>query len=274
MLSGAAPERLDFLKCIWNKCNPVCSLEENNRNVTTNIYAKLNSINFDQKTLDAIWLLGFNGWNIYELFFQAIQTARMHGLSLDGALHPLISDLKFKDCKYQSQIAHLALETGDAMDKWPQEIPRIPHNGKSFDSPKQKFAYELVLFSTAFVFLHELRHVMFNIDGNRPSTSIKEENECDKFAKAFLLDTVEQYALLKKEDVYAVFAKRSMGIALGSILLFGLTPKESRYLSSDHPSISNRIKSLMSFSKSQEPFISYEPNYWAFASSLLIWMSL
>ena len=60
LLQGATPERKQEIEDLWDRYAPkVCGVEDA---PGVNISAGKGRIQFDHKTLEAIWLLGFNGW--------------------------------------------------------------------------------------------------------------------------------------------------------------------------------------------------------------------
>ena len=62
LLQGATPERKQEIEDLWDRYAPKVCVAEDARGV--NISAGKSRIQFDYKAFEAIWLLGFNGWNV------------------------------------------------------------------------------------------------------------------------------------------------------------------------------------------------------------------
>lgn len=84
LLLGATPERKDEIESLWDCYAPIVSVVEDGRGV--NICASKGRIRFDHKTLEAIWLLGFNGWRSIETYSPAIIISGITGWPLEDAL--------------------------------------------------------------------------------------------------------------------------------------------------------------------------------------------
>ena len=76
---------------------------------------------------------------------------------------------------------------------------------------------------------------MFIADGDHPESILDEEYECDRYARAFLLEGISEYCLSTHDDQEAVLNKRMMGIVLGAFVLLQITPKGNRGGSNQHP---------------------------------------
>ena len=57
----------------------------------------------------------------------------------------------------------------------------------------ERATIDLIKIATAYVFLHEIRHVIFQADGDRPPDPRDEELECDIFARNFLMERIPDY---------------------------------------------------------------------------------
>lgn len=79
LLQGATPERKQEIEDLWDRYAPKVHVVEDARSV--NISAGKGRIQFDHKTLEAIWLLGFNGWRSIETYSPAIILAGITGES-------------------------------------------------------------------------------------------------------------------------------------------------------------------------------------------------
>jgi hypothetical protein len=146
---------------------------------------------------------------------------------------------------------------------WSDGVPR-PQADKTGLDVEQQAAFDLTMIATAYILLHEMRHVMYNAGGERPSAP-DEELACDAFARRFLLDGVTDYAARSRESAEGVLAKRAAGIALGAYALYGFTSEAGRGGSADYPLVADRLDALF-------PEVSLPPNhwFWDFAASLLV----
>lgn len=125
-------------------------------------------------------------------------------------------------------------------------------------------AFDLTMVATAYMLLHEVRHVRFNVDGGRPLEP-EEEFACDAFAREFLLQGVNDYVATSGELVDAVVAKRQAGIALGGYAVYELTPKGGRGGTENYPPIADRLDALL-----LEVGLPTSHWFWVFVASLLI----
>jgi len=143
---------------------------------------------------------------------------------------------------------------------WPDGVPR-PQADKTGLDVEQQAAFDLTMIATAYMLLHEARHVMYNTDGDRPSAP-EEELACDAFARQFLLEGVRGYAAQTGQSAEDVLAKRAAGIALGAYALYEFTPEVGRAGSDNYPPVADRLGAL--FPEVSLPFNHW---FWDFAAS-------
>jgi Peptidase U49 len=146
---------------------------------------------------------------------------------------------------------------------WPEGVlPRQEDKG-GFDK-EQQAAFDLTMIATAYMLLHEMRHVMFNIDDvNQPQRD--EEMLCDEFARNFLLDGIDSYVQSSGELVPKVLMKRAAGITLGACIVYEFTPAQARPGELGHPPIADRLVALMEAIPDR-----VDNQFWVFAASLLV----
>lgn len=120
---------------------------------------------------------------------------------------------------------------------WPQDVPRPEANRETLGSQQEMAAFDLARLATAHVFLHELRHVKFLSDGDYPADRREEEIACDVRARSFLTDKVGIHAQPVGQAFTRVLDKRSMGIALGAMILHEITPESARWGTAEYPPI-------------------------------------
>lgn len=146
---------------------------------------------------------------------------------------------------------------------WPEGIP-MPENGKS-KNIELSVVFDLVLMATAYVFLHELKHVIFSAEDNAPENALEEELQCDQFAAEVILRDIRVYVNQSGYATEMVQMKRSMGIALGAAFLAIATPRELLAGSNSHPAVHKRWLVTLGSSPLEEN--SY---YWLYFASLAI----
>jgi len=103
----------------------------------------------------------------------------------------------------------LQVEELNEDDNWPAGIPHRQADKSGFDV-EQQAALDLTMIATAYTLLHEVRHVMCNVDGDRP-LSREEEMAGVAFARNFILARVDAYA-----ENAARFGKQSSPSERGS----------------------------------------------------------
>jgi len=119
--------------------------------------------------------------------------------------------------------------------------------------------------ATAYVFLHELKHVIFNSEGNTPEDRVEEEMWCDAFASEIMLSQIKKYSESSDYPEDKVRMKRAIGIALGNAFLAVVTPEANLGGTASHPPVHKRWSATLGS-------IELEVNdfYWLYFSSLAI----
>lgn len=120
----------------------------------------------------------------------------------------------------------------------------VPLPGTETFSVPDKAAYDLICIATAYVFLHEVKHLAFAQDGDAPESPIAEEMACDRFARDFLLSDVPAFARMIEKPADEVLAKRLAGIALAAFVVLEITPSAWWSGSGTHPPIAERLKGV------------------------------
>jgi Peptidase U49 len=224
-------------------------------------------IEFDHKTMTWLWLLGFGGWRAFRLHGPHLLWRAMTGVAINAQLRADDPTFREAEGEYEAVLYALRdfpeLETVDGEEFWPHAIPRpqVDKTGLDFE---QQAAFDLTMTTTAYMLLHEVRHVMYTAEGGRPSAPY-EEIKCDSFARHFLLDGVSDYAAQTNQRAEDVMAKRAAGIALGAYVLYQVTPESGRGGSADYPPVADRLEVLF-----QEVAPAPPRWFWDFATSLLV----
>ena len=145
---------------------------------------------------------------------------------------------------------------------WPEWAPS-PYTGRPTDN-EDALAYDLSLIATAYTFLHEIQHVKFSGGECERPQQVEEEKKCDEFARMYITEKIDIYAKQSGWPAEKIFQKRGMGIVLASILLFVITPPESRVGGDSHPSVSSRL-----VDNQITGYVDENSNYWLYTASLL-----
>jgi hypothetical protein len=264
IILAAAPERELDWKQLCARYKPSFHLLPDNSGVT--LRARGTKVEFDSKTLGWIWLLGFGAWRAFCLYGPYLLLRRT-----DEAL---FNDRRRVDPGYRE--AEAAYDTvryvtrdlpkvkslNESTD-WPEGIPHRQRDKAGFNL-EQQLSFDITMIATAYMLLHETRHVMFTRDGT--SLSAHEEHmACDKFARDFILDNVDSYVKKSGDPADKVLMKRAAGIALGAYIVYEFTPTQAIFGDLDHPPIADRLDALI---EKIPPNVSGD--FWIFMGSLLV----
>ena len=171
LMKGAAPERSKELEDLWERYRPEIEVVKDSGAFTINANAR--RIQFTPKSLETIWLLAFNGWRALDLYCPAIVGSEMLGLSIDEVLNlDLDRGPLEQDFRARIRIAFDWLEDREDGARWPDDVPRPDADAQSFDKVT-KAAFDLTMIATAYVFLHELRHVIYAASGIGQRTRLR-----------------------------------------------------------------------------------------------------
>ena len=170
LLRGAVPERANDISSLWRQYGPAVEVVQSTTGVTMN--ANDERIQFNTKTIDFFWLLGFSLWRAIEVYSPAMVVATSCGITLDQALTIDAKRGQYElDFKQRIGAAHALLaaeQTGDI--SWPTDVPRPTAHHDSLGDVQHKATFDLVSLALAFTLLHEFQHVMFCADKSAPST--------------------------------------------------------------------------------------------------------
>ena len=263
LMKSAVPERAEEIDTLWASYDPRISIVEDKSGITLD--ATKDRIEFDPKTMEVFWLIGFSGWRAIESYASHVLISR----TCDKALHALFDDdMDLPDVE-RSYIERLAMarnlieqRDADAVP-WPDDLPPPVSSRGALDSDQHQTAYDLVMLATAFVFFHEFRHVMLDRDRIRPKERREEELQYDVWAREFMTVKLANYASNNGHNYHDVLRKRSMGLALAALILHEITPK---YRFNPHYfSIKTRLSTLLCATKLPD-----DDYFWIFAASLLV----
>jgi hypothetical protein len=265
LIVDAAPERLAELKALWQQYSPQFVLTPDKSGFTMEAGA-FSSVIFTHKTLLQIWLLGFASWRAFEAYggllqqlnrlrepFELAVIARLYGqASADAAFDSLMDRAE--------ELSQMGLSD---QFTWPHEVPQPGQ--AAIVNVADKAAFDLICLATAYVFLHEIRHVMFRQNANAPSDPIAEEIACDRFARDFLVAQIDDYVKSRRCSSVEVLNKRAMGMALATFVILEVTPPEKWGGTRTHPPVGDRLRELIATVNlpNDQPF-------WIYTATLLI----
>jgi hypothetical protein len=265
LLEGATPERIQEIRCLWKAYSPAVEIAADTAGFTIN--ANRRRILFQLKALDVLWIIGFAAWESIATYSPAIAIALTASKRLEDALRDDEERGQF-EMHYKARLAAArdindSNETNKAL--WPEDVPQsgLP---RSTVSTEQASAYDLTLLATAFVFLHEFRHVMLDKDGQRPNDAAEEELHCDTWARQFMTAKLADYAQGHHHSYCQVLNKRATAMALGTLMLHEITPISVHGgVPSDYPPLAARFRAI-----SGDVSLPDDATYWIYAACLLV----
>jgi len=265
LMRGVVPERTAEIDGLWLKYNPAIILVNDSKKVT--LKADADHIEFDAKTMDVFWMLGFGGWKAIEAYAPLVIISVATGqtvinlISQDQGLGEVERNYKERRAAAQSLID--AEDT--ALASWPPDLPRPSANRNAVDDPQYSVAYDLTCIAAAFAFFHEFRHVMLARDKTNPLSLPEEEMACDVWAREFMTVKLESYAEAHGHSYHGVLRKRSMGLALATLILNEITPVWDHGGNRQYFSVASRLQALLDNTP-----LPANDHFWNFAASLLI----
>lgn len=265
LIYGAAPERQVELAELWNRYNPAVEVVPDQTGALMN--ANKRRIQFDFKTLDALWLIGFSGWRAIETYAPHVVVATITQTSIqsvicdDGELGQFEQDYKHRLRLAQDLIA----SDGETSVQWPPDVPRPTADRACLRDDQERVAFDLTLMAVAYVFLHELWHVVLDRDDTHPSSAAEEEIACDVWARGMMLEKLADYAKKHGPSYEAVLNKRATAMAIACLILQTITPQWAQWGNDDYPSVGERMAALI-----KDISLSAGSGFWIVAASMLV----
>ena len=239
LMAATTPERGTELRSIWATYGPQFS-DVNDKPGFFLEGGPYNLILFTPRTLTYLWLLGFAAQRAFYYYSPVPILSQWMG-RFDPALIDEIA-IEPVDSFFRSIHEFAELEQQDDFN-WPSQIPH-PIDGK----PTQLadvMAFDLLCMATAYIFLHEVRHLQLKKEPPAEGLSDHEEElECDRFAQTFLLKRVPEYSAQSGYLADGVRRKRTMSIALAIFFICAITPQKAWVGTRTHPPIFARIEEL------------------------------
>ena len=244
-IRGAVPERLIELEDFWSRYAPYCHVQEDRPGFYIEA-GPFGLVLFTHRTMLHVWLLGFVAQKAFFSYSGIIQYCRVNRTPIDLAQISSLAGQSQVNAEIDSILDNIIeLSKSETLDEfgWPNGVPR-PEGGKPKDVHGQMF-FDLACMASAFIFLHEVRHIQFRTDGHEELNRVQEELECDKFAIGFMLDQAREYAQTQSLDANLVETKRAMSIGLACLLPLVVANPETWYGTRTHPPVQMRIQTLV-----------------------------
>lgn len=243
LFSGAVPENAVELSSKWAGADRVRLLDVSR----FLLQASYGTIQVSEKSLRLIWLISFAAWSAVDAYNIRIVLERFNERSFDPHAWNSHSQQKQLDERFDHLIQKVReLDAASTLEdfQWPKGIP-VPSEDMRIGDATHKATFDLICMAGAFVFAHELRHALFDRGDPRPEMLIDEELECDRWARALMLESVATYASQSMQDVSLVRAKRVLGILFAQLTILTLTPRERWDEAIDHPAVHSRLRVVL-----------------------------
>lgn len=265
LMKGAVPERREEITTIWEQYSPEVVMVQDAKHITLN--ANKERINFDAKTMEVFWLIGFSGWRAIECYSPHVICSAAFGQKVETLIQG-DADLATYELAYRERRA--AAQTFiDAVDvttaPWPPDLPRPNPDRDAFSDPQYQAAFDLSCLAVAFALFHEFRHVMLDYDAQRPKDLKEEELACDVWAREFMTANIASYARDNGPGYHEVLRKRSMAFALAALILHEITPVWDHGGNAAYFSVATRLQTILTNTPLPD-----NDHFWIFAASLLI----
>lgn len=142
LMEVATPERAGELCEMWARYHPKVVVVEDKSGITLD--ATKERIEFDPRTMEMFWLIGFSGWRAIERYMPhvvcpAAQGRTLHELFDDDELPEVERAYKERLAAARSLIEHRDAGAGP----WPEDIPRATSDREALENDQDKTASTL-----------------------------------------------------------------------------------------------------------------------------------
>ncbi|MBY3504006.1 phage exclusion protein Lit family protein [Rhizobium laguerreae] len=247
LLQGVIPERFGELARDWGTGSDRVRLLPPS---SFHIQAQYGVIQVTEPFLKLMWLMGFAVWKGVQAnagWFMVLEYAGRQFDPIEQASLPGQKDLDNRFSKAVSDAKAMLAVFSVEDFRWPDDVPH-PGPGARSGSLEQESAFDLVLMSGAYVFLHEIKHCLIfraEEDENRTLDAVAEEYVCDEYARGMMLDRICEYCAATGEPASLVGAKRMMGIIFATMTILTVTPRPVWSNSSGHPPVKERVNIVL-----------------------------
>lgn len=243
LLEGVVPEQKAKLVTNWGTGPDRVRLTASSG---FDIQQSYGCIQVTQPFLDVMWLVGAGIWNAIQAsadHFQKIEQdqAEFSPDQMDKIANQAVFFKRF------SEIIDAAKKMGrienPADFDWPSDVP-IPQPNVRGSDPEWQATYDLIVMSTGYAFLHEIRH--FQIEkSNLELNYVDEEHACDAYAREMMLDDIADYAASSGYPESQLRAKRLLAIMFAKLVILTVTPRPIWSNSQNHPPVKERIRKVL-----------------------------
>jgi hypothetical protein len=238
LILEAAPERRVELEKLWSEHAPqfVHASDRPGFYIESGAFGL---VPFTPRTAGQIWLLGFASWRAFQAYCPYLLLCdAIIPEAMSGAPGQAEADRSLDAALAKAEELRL-IEDVERFD-WPSDTIDPETSPKTVED---RAIVDLVKMAAAYIFLHEVRHLIFQNAGDRPANPPDEEIACDRFGRDFLLDNIPDYCAISGDAESAVVNKRLGGLALGSFILLRIT--KNWVGSESHPPLSARLRELL-----------------------------
>lgn len=264
LILDAVPERRDEIHTLWNRYEPIVSPIKSRPGFTVET---LRSIELDPKIFHIAWLMGFSGWRAIETYAPHVVGVTTTGLTLEDVfkLDEELGSFEL-DYKTRAEAARILIKAAEDvnLETWPPDIPMPQSSRNTLPNEQDKVAFDFVCLVLAYIFLHEVRHLMFVAENDIPNERPEEEISCDVWAREFLTVQLASYAAAHGHSFEEVLTKRSMAMVIGVLILHETTPETVHWGTREYPPIVDRVHSLISGTNLPD-----NSHFWLFAACIL-----
>ncbi|MEQ6888830.1 phage exclusion protein Lit family protein [Halomonas sp. CS7] len=240
LFDGVVPERATDIEAITQKYDHKFRLIADREGFNLDA-GGFSAIQYTSRSTRQMWLFGYAGMQALHCYSSLIVLLKSLNKTLEidevnrmpGQAE---EDEKFK--KIVDAVKDLNSVFHEDDFSWPSDIPE-PESGRPEDAERAA-VFDLTCMATAYVFLHELKHVIFSAEGDAPEDPRIEEYRCDEFAKEMMISEIRQYAESSGYPEDEVIRKRMMGVALASAFILFATGKDRFAGSESHPPVHGR----------------------------------
>lgn len=244
LFGGAAPERLEEIKVLWGDGGERAFLSDRTGFL---LEAGFGVVQVNEIALRQFWILTYALSRAADFYAWPLLYLAKAQLPFDLELLARIPDQAVGDADFDRALnAVAALSEAQSVDDVPMPagVP-LPAPGVRSDNVADQAGFDLACMVAAYVFLHEVRHVLLAQSEGKTLAPVEEEMECDRFARNMMIDGAGEYARDHQVDPAAVAAKRALGILFAKLVIVAITPLAERQGSPTHPPVRDRIRSAL-----------------------------
>jgi hypothetical protein len=264
LMKQAAPERIPEIEALWERYNPDISMVADAKHITLN--ANKDRIEFNLKTIEVFWLIGFSGWKAIECYSPLVICSAACGQKIADLIagDNMLSEVEraYKERRAAAQTLIDAVDPTAA--PWPPDLPRVSLRD-AVDDPQFKAAFDLTWSSFAFSLFYEFRHVMLDGDDSRHADLREEELACDVWARDFLTANIAAFAEANCRDYHEVLRRRAMAFAMAALIFHEITPIWEHGGNRCYFSVASRMQAILDNTPLPE-----NDDFWIFSASVLI----